>query len=311
MAIRIKFNLKEPQSEESLLLLLCRWDNQQIKLSTRQRVIVETWDAKKQLCITSKEKYPARINRLSKKINAYLEQLSSKLTEFYDENYSGSMSVEQAKTSIKHLIDDLVEEVDEKEKKLKVTPISFFESYVERKRIDPHTGRYISERTKLHQRTVIHRLKSFLQDNNLPDEFSIFTSKRFDAQFSDWGYSVKKYKQNTVYATYGVLKPLLNAAKEEGYEVEDYYKHLKCKCVDTDAIYLTEEEIKMIYKLDIPKLIEEGEVDSKSTMEKTRDLFIISRITRLHASKMMQKIWTCQLLFLFLQIRNITTHYVV
>lgn len=57
MAIRIKFNLKEPQSEESLLLLLCRWDNQQIKLSTRQRVIVETWDAKKQLCITSKEKY--------------------------------------------------------------------------------------------------------------------------------------------------------------------------------------------------------------------------------------------------------------
>lgn len=284
MAIRIKFNLKEPQCEESLLLLLCRWDNQQIRLSTRQRVIVETWDTKKQLCITSKEKYPARINRLNKKVNAFLERLTLKLIEFYDENYSGSMPYTQAKVSIKKLIDDLVEEDKKKEEQLKVTPIHFFEAYIERKRIDPHTGRYISERTKIHQRTVIHRLQSFLQDNDLPDEFSVFTSKKFDSLYTEWCYSVKKYKQNTVYATYGVLKPLLNAAKEEGYDVDDYYKHLKGKCVDTDAIYLTEDEIERIYRLDIPKLIEEGEVDSKSTMEITRDLFIIACWTGLRRS---------------------------
>ena len=284
MAIRIKFNLKEPQSEESLLLLLCRWDHQQIKLSTRQRVVVETWDAKKQLCITSKEKYPARINRLSKKINTFLERLISKLIEFYDENYSGSMPYNQAKVSIKKLIDDLVEEDQQKEEQLKVTAIHFFEAYVERKRIDPHTGRYISERTKVHQRTVINRLKSFLLDNELPDEFSVFTSKKFDSLYTEWCYSVKKYKQNTVYATYGVLKPLLNAAKEEGYDVDDYYKHLKGKCVDTDAIYLTEDEIERIYRLDIPQLIKEGEVDSKSNMEKTRDLFIIACWTGLRRS---------------------------
>jgi len=87
-----------------------------------------------------------------------------------------------------------------------------------------------------------------------------------------------------VYATYGVLKPLLNAAKEEGYNVDDYYKHLKGKCVDVDAIYLTEDEIEKIYKLDIPKLIEEGEVDVKSMMEQTRDLFIISCWTGLRRS---------------------------
>ena len=80
------------------------------------------------------------------------------------------------------------------------------------------------------------------------------------------------------------MKPLLNAAKEEGYNVDDYYKHLKGKCVDVDAIYLTEEEIEKIYKLDIPKLIEEGEVDIKSMMEQTRDLFIISCWTGLRRS---------------------------
>jgi len=113
-----------------LLLLFCRWDNQQIRLSTRQKVIVKTWDAKKQLCITSKEKYPARINQISKKTNAFLEQLSSKLIEFYEENYSGSMSMEKAKTSIKRMIDDLVEKDKEKEEKKKATPMRFFEEYI-------------------------------------------------------------------------------------------------------------------------------------------------------------------------------------
>jgi len=32
MAVKFTFNLKEPQSEESLLMLICRWDSQPIKL---------------------------------------------------------------------------------------------------------------------------------------------------------------------------------------------------------------------------------------------------------------------------------------
>ena len=82
-------------------------------------------------------------------------------------------------------------------------------------------------------------------------------------------YSIRNYKQNTVYATYGVLKPLLNAAKAEGFEFGDAYKSLKGKFNDTDAIYLTEDEIKKIYLLDVPSLIKAGEIDAKSTIEKT------------------------------------------
>ena len=72
------------------------------------------------------------------------------------------------------------------------------------------------------------------------------------------------------------MKPLLNAAKAEGFEFGDAYKTLKGKCNDTDAIYLTEDEIKKIYQLDIPSLIDVGEIDTKSTIEITRDLFIIA-----------------------------------
>ena len=284
MALRIKFNLKEPQKEESLLMLLCRWNNQQVKLSTKQRVVVSTWDNKKQLCITSPEMFSQRVNRQSKKINVYLGQLSARLNQFYDENYSSSLSLNQAKSAIQKLIEEILVIDKEKEKRIKMTPIQFFKEYVEKKRIDPHTGRYIGERTKIHQRTVIHRLQAFLEYNKLPDDFSVFTSKKFDRQFTEWCYSVKKYKQNTIYATYGVLKPFLNAAKEEGFDVGEYYKNLKGKSVDVDTIYLTEEEISRLYKLDIKRLIKEGEIDAKSMIETTRDLFIIACWTGLRRS---------------------------
>jgi len=284
MALRIKFNLKEPQKEESLLMLLCRWNNQQVKLSTKQRVVVSTWDNKKQLCITSPEMFSPRVNRQSKKINVYLGQLSARLNQFYDENYSSSLSLNQAKSAIQKLIEEILVIDKEKEKRIKMTPIQLFEEYAEKKRIDPHTGRYIGERTKIHQRTVIHRLQAFLEYNKLPDDFSVFTSKKFDRQFTEWCYSVKKYKQNTIYATYGVLKPFLNAAKEEGFDVGEYYKNLKGKSVDVDTIYLTEEEISRLYKLDIKRLIKEGEIDAKSMIETTRDLFIIACWTGLRRS---------------------------
>lgn len=83
---------------------------------------------------------------------------------------------------------------------------------------------------------------------------------------------------------YGVLKPLLNAARAEGFEFSDAYKSLRGKCYDTDAIYLTEEEIRKIYQLDIPSLMEAGEIDLKSTIERTRDLFIIACWTGLRRS---------------------------
>ena len=284
MAVKFTFNLKEPQSEESLLMLICRWNSIPLKFSTRQRVFVATWDVKKQLCVTSKEKFPPRINRHSKVVNTFLDQLSDRLRTFYDENYSSTMSLCLVKKSIKGIIDNLIDIEKEGNKQKAMTPMQFFEEYIEKKRIDTHTGRYIAERTKIHQRTVLHRLKSFLEDNNLPDDFSVFTSKKFDKQFTEWCYSAKKYKQNTVYATYGVLKPFLNAAKEEGFDVGEYYKNLKGKCVEVDAIYLTEDEIDRIYGLDIARLIEDGEVDVKSTMEITRDLFIIACWTGLRRS---------------------------
>lgn len=284
--MKITFNLKEPNKAESLILLFCRWNGNLVKLSTRHRIECKVWNKEKQQCLFSKSRFSEKTNSVSEKTNKFINALKDLLCSYFEsEKFNeGTTALLSVKETLEHLIDTLVEAEKVEADSLRQTPIDFFKKYVKQKRIDPHTGRYIAERTKIHQRTVINRLESFLNDTHLPNDFSTFTSKKFDSQFTEWCYTTKHYKQNTVYATYGVLKPLLNAAKEDGFNITETYKTLKGKCNDVDAVYLNEEEINRIYHLDIPKLIEEGEIDAKSTIEETRDLFVIGCWTGLRRS---------------------------
>lgn len=280
MSLTINFNLKSPSKEHSLLFAIVRVDGRSLRVSTRQNVLTASFDKKKQRCFTSKEKFSFRENKHCEEVNKLLDEIVSSSSRIYNSSIPDSDLL----PSIHSAIDEITEDIRNKKQTLQMSPIEFFSHYVEQKRIDNHTGRYIGERTKEHQRTVIKRLSRFLREKKLPDTFATFTSKNFDQQYSDWCYSTRNYKQNTVYATYAVLKPLLNAAKAEGFEFGDSYKALKGKCNDTDAIYLTEEEIRKIYQLDIPALIEAGEINFKSDIEKTRDLFIIACWTGLRRS---------------------------
>lgn len=280
MSLTINFNLKSPSKEHSLIILVLRIDGRMLRMSTQQNVLTESFDKVKQRCFTSKEKFSMRENRQCEKVNKLLDEIASTASRIYNSSIPDS----DLFGSLHSAITDLTGVKSKEKQILQMTPIEFFTHYIEQKRVDNQTGRYISERTKVHQRTVLKRLVNFISDKNLPDTFATFTSRYFDQQFTDWCYSTKNYKQNTVYATYGVLKPLLNAARAEGFEFGDAYKSLRGKCYDTDAIYLTEEEIRKIYQLDIPSLIGAGEIDAKSTMEHTRDLFIISCWTGLRRS---------------------------
>lgn len=280
MSLTINFNLKSPSKEHSLLFAIIRIDGRQLRVSTQQNVITASFDKVKQRCFTSKEKFSVRDNKHCKEVNKILDEIVTIASRIYNSSIPDC----DLFGSIHSAITELTGLKKKEKQTLMMSPIEFFSQYIEQKRIDTHTGRYINDRTKAHQRTVIKRLSNFLKDKNLPDTFETFTSKWFDQKFSDWCYTYKNYKQNTIYATYGVLKPLLNAAKAEGFEFGDDYKTLKGKCNDTDAIYVTEDEIKSIYNLDIPSLIEEGEIDPKSTIEITRDLFIIACWTGLRRS---------------------------
>ena len=290
--------LQYPKKEESLVFLTVRCNGNTAKVSTRQTVKTKMWNKQLHRCITSKELFTDRENREVRKVNKQLDKIETFIIDRlsgWGEQSRYLTDPKEFKDLVAHYADMFFRGIEEEEKKQNQKATEWMLSNINSDRLDTHTGRYVADRTKNAQTTVIHRLQSFLEDCNLADTFETFTEQNFGTKFMDWGYSKKNYTENTIYATYEIVKAQLNAAKRAKFDIDDtYYKLLRGKGKDVDNIYLNEDEIKAIYNLDIPKLKQEGLIDEKSTMEKTRDLFVIGCYTGLRRSdlnKLNDGIW--------------------
>lgn len=288
--INLNYNLKD-KSEELTLVYLIGYHKKRFKISTKQYVYVKTWDSENQRCITSSN-FADRVNRASRKVNKFLDALDDGIHKFFesrhgfdgnDPSYFGT--AEYLKDSIQRVIDDMIKGERKEEEKKKITPLQFFQSYVDNmhKRVDPRTRKFISDRTVVHHKTVLKRFQSFFADKNIKDEFSVF-DRQFQEIFIIWAYTSKNYRSNTIPASFSVLKVWLNEAAHQGLIKDDTYKSYQSKSTEVDNIYLSEDEISRLYALDIPTLINKGVIDAKSRIEETRDLFIIGCWTGLRQS---------------------------
>ena len=284
--IKLNYNLKD-KSEETTLVYIIGYHRKRFKISTKQSVYVKTWNTEKQRCEISTT-FSERVNRHSRRINKFLDALDNEIKEKYEkqpfdpskQSYYGTP--EFLKYSIQLILNRLLEGEKEEERKKSITPLQFFQSYVENmpSQIVGCTGRYIADRTIGHHKTVLKRWIEFFKDRHIKDDFSVF-DERFQETFIDWCYSEKGYHYNTVPASFSILKVWLNSAAKQGLITKDTYKSYRTKSIEVDNIYLTEAEIKRIYELDIPQMKRDGLVDGISKIEESRDLFIIACYTGL------------------------------
>lgn len=288
--MKLKYNLKDKTEEQTLLNACCFYQKKRIKVSTGLRVYSKTWDVAAQRCEVSSTKFTDRMNRYSRKVNKMLDAADKEWEHYLKYN---DPRMRQGYTTTPHFVKHTMtyifhklNEVEKKEEeKKKITPLDFFKKYVDEmtSKADPRTGRFISERTQTHHRTVLHRIETFMREKYIRNDFHSF-DKLFETLFEKWAYTSKNYRQNTIPATFSVLKVWLNAASKEGLITTDDYKHYRSKGTEVDNIYLNEDEIMAIYDLDISGLKGRGEIDAKSTIEVTRDLFIIGCWTGLRRS---------------------------
>lgn len=286
--MKLKYNLKDKEAQ-SLLYACCYFQKKRIKVSTGLKVFTETWNVNMQRCEIS-NKFTDRMNRAGRKVNIFLDEVDTEWKHYIELNdprqkYGYYSTPEFVKYTIGLIVERLHKKGIEQQEKANITPLSYFAKYVDNMthKVDPRTGRYISERTQTHHRTVLKRIMSFMEEKHIRNDFSVF-DERFAQLFTDWAYTSKNYRQNTIPATFSVLKVWLNAAKAEKLIERDDYKNYVSKSTDVDNIYLTKEEIERMYRLDIPSLISKGEIDAKSQIEITRDLFVIGCWTGLRRS---------------------------
>lgn len=274
--IKINFNLKNKVKEEELIICLISYRGERIKISTKQVAPVKNWDIKEQRCIIN-ETVTERERRKNKRINKLLDTIDEKfLGIIKSPNYrfrDEEDTPESLKLVLTYYLKSIINVDEEEKKEENITPLVFFDKFINKKRIVRSTGAYVSDRTTGHYKSVLNRFKEFFGDENIKDSFDVF-DKAFESKFENWCYNKKKYSANTVPASLSVLKVLLQGAKEAGLINTDMFTHYMSKAKTVDDIYLCEEEIERIYKLNINTCKDEGLIDNKSLIENTRDLFV-------------------------------------
>ncbi len=273
--MKIRFNLQYPNLDKSLIMAIVRGGGKQIKKSTGISIPTKVWDKSKQRCNENVEG-TVRYKRELHKINKQLDAIESRWSQLGNIALVGNMKLEFDLNPIfKDAVKTSKQVIEAEEAKANRTPLQYFQEYIDGMTsiVNRATGRCISTRTQGHHIVVLKRIKSFMSDMRVTDSFDVFDSE-FERRFTMWA-NKKGYAYNTVVATFSILKVWLNQARKEGLSVSEVYHSLPSKGSDSDNIALTSEEIEAIFNLDIPKLIEENKIDAKSTVESTRDLFII------------------------------------
>lgn len=278
--MKIRFNLQYPHRERSLIMAIVRGGGHQIKKSTGITVPTSVWDKTIQRCNENVEG-KVRFKRELHKINKQLNEIEDRWSRLGDIALVGSMKLD---FDINPLFHDAVktakDKVEVEEAKANRTPTQFFQEYIEKipTMICKGTTRNISVRTQGHHKVILKRLMSFMEATHTPDSFDVF-NESFKDKFTYWAYHIARpgrgYSRNSVCATFSILKIWLNAAMKEGLLHTDFHKSLPTKELTEKKIALTEDDITALYTLDIPQLMKEGLIDTKSTMEVSRDLFVI------------------------------------
>lgn len=86
----------------------------------------------------------------------------------------------------------------------------------------------------------------------------------------------KDYAANTIASQFSIMKVWLSEAEMEGLITDKAFHRYTTKVQDVDNIYLSEDEIQRIYNIDFSDEAIISQVDFKSSIEQTRDLFVIA-----------------------------------
>ena len=157
-----------------------------------------------------------------------------------------------------------------------MTLFGFIRNFIENaeKRINPHTGNVVCYKVIREYNVTFEYLKKYAKLYGEPDFDDI------DLDFyNNFIYILRKegLKTNTIGHKFTTLKTFLNDATEKGVNKKLLFKSKNFKTLseEVDNIYLTEDEIKILYSFDF---------SNNQRLEKVRDLFVVECWTGLRFS---------------------------
>lgn len=273
------FNLRNPKSEsETAIHLIIRWSGFRLVYPTHLKINPKNWQS-----VMSKKNYQRakRNNQFPQypEFNTRLDYISSESKSIFRKFQNDNKHQNPSKEMLKELLDEVFSpDYDVSAKTL----IGFIEQFIvdSSTRINPRSGKPISEGTIKSYRNVCDRLKEYKLIKKKRIDFDTITIDFYD-DFKRFMILEKDYAVNTIGRYINTLITLLNEATERGLNTNMTYKS-KRFVVDkeeTENIFLNDNELEDIYLLDLSKT---------PKLENARDLFLIGCYTGLRFSDFQQ-----------------------
>lgn len=257
----VKFVLKEPTIKDATLVyLFFRFNNQTLKYSTGIKIKPKFWNPESQKARQS------RLNTQCDSINATLENLSTTAKNAYRDLISAKKNPTPYKLKEELNRAQFKEEYAQKKGFLK-----FIEELIE------HSNRMMN--TKNQWKQTLRKLFEFKRATQREVDFDTID---LDFYYSFVNFLTKEgYTKNTIGGFIKNVKIFMNEAVDRKLTNNLEYRNRKFRILEekVDKIYLSQEELKSMYKLDLSK---------NHRLEKVRDLFVVACYTGLRFSDLIQ-----------------------
>ena len=215
-----------------------------------------------------------RINNELRKILGYCKDYAAVVSE----SDLMTESLQYSKESFEKFMGD---KIRGKEAAIRKSAEEYIKDYIKRKAsmVNKQTKRTLSSGTVYNHKNALQHLQKYCKENRKKIVWELF-NRRFEESFTAW-MNEQGFAANTIASQFSIIKVWLTEAEIEGLMTDKYFHKYPTKAHDVDNIYLTEEEIQRLYDIDFTKEEVKKQIDPKSNIEQTRDLFIIACWTAL------------------------------
>ena len=262
--ININFNLKQPKSDKPThVRAIIRFNNQTLVYYTGKKIHPDYWNTEKQRAKQT-VKFPEH-----PEFNTRLSNIHSDIDTVYTNYLNNNENRIPTVNELKELINIKLNPEQQKEKTDDF--LKYFQDYLKKlpNRFNEKTNKYISPDTIKSRERTLEILKDFKKV--IPFEF---INKDFYDKFHAYLRNKKKFSVNTIGKHIRIFKTVLFEAQED-YQKVFVSKSFKTMSEQTPAIYLNENELELLQKVDF---------SDNDKLNNVRDLFLIGCWTGLRFS---------------------------
>jgi integrase len=252
----IRFNLKDPKEEESLILLVYRYEGKKFVTSTKEHVLTKYWNHDS-MSVRKVNAYPDHV-RINASLRHWRDALSKAWGDFQIKSKIPT-KLELKKKTLEYRYEE-----DSSSGSDNLNVISVLEKFINQART---TGR-LKKGTLLAYDQLLNSLKTFKDGRSLElSDLGLDRLKAFIAHL--WN---QDYSKGQVNKLQNKLVALLNDCKDNQMPVNDAYKSSKWRVgqprSSKSKVVLTKEEVRKIENIELPE-----------KWDKVRDRFLIGLYT--------------------------------